>query len=184
MKKVTFEIVTNGCGTLSLLEIMTMEAPKTAVEAAEIRLGNWFEHLPEWSHRNETWKDPERFVFQWEERDWFAIGWCLFSLDRISPIPITAEMLVKSGFIETRCFEIIPEFNQGGTYYVKQGCGGALHFCFMENVDNGLVFKIESEVDKKRKIFSGNEIPHIKYIHQLQNIFHSLTGTELEIKWR
>ena len=151
-----------------------MEAPKNAVEAAEIRLGNWFEHLPEWSYRNETWKDPDRFVFQWEERDWFAIGECLFSLDRISPIPITAEILVKSGFSESVDLRDTKRYHKRATDFLLD---------FRESVGGVVELYINTRTDHARSLFVSTQMPHIKYVHQLQNIHYSLTGTELEIKW-
>jgi hypothetical protein len=162
-----------------------MEAPATAVNPSEIRLGNWFEHHPVWSHRNHIkCADPDRFVFQWEERDWSAIGECLFSLDCISPIPITAEMLVKSGFSEREHY-IIPKQNRvllRYELYVK--CEyGSVGFDFFENADGYLCFYLDFMEPDLGEV-GTKKIHHIKYVHQLQNIHYSITGQELEIKWK
>jgi hypothetical protein len=145
-----------------------MEAPATAVNPSEIRLGNWFEHHPVWSHRNHIkCADPDRFVFQWEERDWAAIGEGLFSLDYISPIPITAEMLVKSGFAEVNTGHFPTE-------YVLFSPDSRVAFSFS---GDDLLFELQIGE-------AFLQLPHIKYVHQLQNIHYSITGQELEIKWK
>ena len=62
----------------------------------EIRIGNWFEHLPEWSYRNQELKS---FLFQWEASDWYALGECTLSLDYIKPIDLSPEILEKCRFV-------------------------------------------------------------------------------------
>ena len=87
------------------------------------------------------------------------------NLDEVEFIPLTEEWLLKFGF------------------------------SFKED-DLGFYFKWELKDDKKEFGFyvPGDEHPHrykyycggwngeIKYVHQLQNLYFALTGTELELK--
>lgn len=78
----------------------------------------------------------------------------------IEPITLTDEVLVKCGFVKigvlTLSFEnFLFEIGLNGDDFVKQKYTLRINGC--------LVIKV-------------------KYIHQLQNIFYSLTGKELEVK--
>lgn len=81
-------------------------------------------------------------------------------IDDLSPIPLTPEILEKCGFKK-----IIAD-------------GGAVGY--YEYYDNG---KYETSVLSKWGItLMGIDSIHIKYLHQLQNLFYALCGKELEIK--
>lgn len=82
------------------------------------------------------------------------------SLDRIQPIPLTPEWLVKFGFVRGR------EDTDSNVYYGK----GKQLFDIMFNTRNFLMYKM---------VVIGTPI---LYVHQIQNIIYSLTGQELEIK--
>jgi hypothetical protein len=99
----------------------------------------------------------------------FKTVWCIdntdFSSDQIStydPIPVTEEWLVKLGFHKQ------PKEILGNKYFL-------LGF-FIEIKDGiGIIYK------EGKGLFNFIEIVHIKYIHQLQNIYFALTGKELKI---
>lgn len=85
-----------------------------------------------------------------------------FSLEVPMPIPLTPEWLEKCGFEKTTAlvdrYEI--PFKDSGHIFMNEG----------ENV-----LKIEVE-------YIPIELEHIKYVHQLQNLYLDLTGKELIIK--
>jgi hypothetical protein len=77
-----------------------------------------------------------------------------------SPITITHEILEKCGFEKTK-YEHKIEAGTYGTIYYKNGVT-SLHYAI----------GWESEEE---------EVSHIKYLHQLQNLYFALTGEELNI---
>lgn len=82
-------------------------------------------------------------------------------LGRISPIPLTEEMLLKCGFNydkEEDCWKIC------GLFIRKEDCG----------------FRIYIECEDAW--YSGCYFNDFRYLHQLQNIYFDLTGKELEVK--
>lgn len=152
---------------------MTMEAPVTAVNPSEIRLGNWFRYIPE-SYFGPNCDD----VFQFTQKSWRWIAEIGIDIgSAISPIPITADILVKSGFAEvntgTSWAGYSKSFGNSNQYQID--------FFFGLNIeDSGLEIRGNSEFGNYETLIY---LPHIKYVHQLQNIHYSITGQELEIKW-
>lgn len=82
----------------------------------------------------------------------------VFTQDKLiwGPIPLTEEWLVKFGFID---------------------CNYTMDF-------GELTFSWASRVISTgvRNGWSCDQYPHIRYVHQVQNLYFALTGTELEIK--
>lgn len=81
----------------------------------------------------------------------------------IYPIPLTEEWLLKFGFVITANDETD---------------------IMMKHVnDHRMQVDIEKSGDKEVSVFFCNTwMPHIKYLHQLQNLYFALNGEELEIK--
>ena len=69
------------------------------------------------------------------------------------PIPLTEEWLLKLGFEKIRTFDVFPTF-----------------FRNKINVNDGIVY-----------VCGCGFLNHIKYVHQLQNLYHALTGEELTL---
>jgi hypothetical protein len=83
-----------------------------------------------------------------------------------NPIPITAEWLIKLGFKKTQSFGLEPAYwkaDKEHTFEIEWDSKTGVDF-ICSGADIGLLF------------------PHIKYVHQLQNLYFALTGTDLEIK--
>ena len=82
------------------------------------------------------------------------------SVEKIKPIPITEEWLLKFGFISNPYQD---RYDLVNIYF--QGC----KLCF--------------ECDKTKGFTELwiSEFPNIKYVHQLQNLFHIVTGSELQL---
>jgi len=83
----------------------------------------------------------------------------------VKPIPITEEWLKKFGF----------EYIEDTEYYWKQNP--------LENWGYRLVeFPRGTWVISQGFMNKFNELAHINYVHQLQNLYFALTGEELEIQ--
>ena len=86
----------------------------------------------------------------------------------IEPIPLTEEWLVKFGM------KLYDGFSEKRVIYIEK-----------HKYDTSLITYSQKEGIVR---FSNGEqkgstlIPHIKHVHQLQNLYHSLTGKELTIK--
>ena len=72
----------------------------------------------------------------------------------IQPIPLTEEWLLKFGFEKNITTDLHPTFSYD-----------------ILNVNDGIVY-----------VLNYGFVNHIKYIHQLQNLYFALTGEELKIK--
>lgn len=124
------------------------------IKANELRIGSLV---------YDTDKDITREIIEIDRTHvyFFGGGACRFEL--LPPIPITEELLIKLGFKEKH-----QQFELNGF----QIDGIVVHFSFD---------KWRSDYDVESCDFT--EIPvEIKYVHQLQNLYHALTGEELTLK--
>lgn len=95
----------------------------------------------------------------------------------LQPIPLSEEVLLKSGFIK---------YQWQDAFYKKIPYGCSLYIHFFKDeilVSLSVVSKDGKNEDKKKHIKIGNKdyFKNIKYLHQLQNIYYALTGEELEV---
>ena len=125
------------------------------LDVNDLMIGNWVKHDPsEWSYRNNDNVDLGNIYFQWEDRDWVALNECTLSIEALSAIPLTEEILLKCE----------------GSLFI-----GDSHFkCY--NI-NGM--EINFIDDKWVEYVSRVEI---KYLHELQNIYYWRTKKNLQIK--
>jgi hypothetical protein len=84
-----------------------------------------------------------------------------YSMDQVSPIPLTPEILEAAGF-EKGC--LTKRINEDWFIYYN----------------DGMWLQVEKQ-GKRDYICERISQFHIKYVHQLQNYFHALTGSELTI---
>jgi len=76
-----------------------------------------------------------------------------YHTENIKPIPLTEEWLLKLGFVSNP---------------------------YQDRYDKG-IFHIECDKTKGKIDLWVYGSPHIKYIHQIQNLYHALTGLDLQI---
>lgn len=90
----------------------------------------------------------------------------------IKGIPISEEWLLKLGFQRQ---------NHSKDWFVKDLVDGfTLYYNFGSALYKGLTLEGNGGYD-----FEGDvDLKHIKYVHQLQNLYFALTGEELTIKER
>jgi hypothetical protein len=125
------------------------------IKATDLRVGNLLNY-----HTAEGDILPSKM--DWQDFKWIDEDEKGFNLVH-SPIPITEELLIKAGF---RLYE---------TGY----------FC-LDILGEKFYFTIGAKYDKTPKIIMDNgkdalsyTLKHIQHLHQLQNLYHALTGEEL-----
>ena len=91
----------------------------------------------------------------------------MFKLEYLNPIPLTEEWLLKFGFTE-RSFK---GYNRK-FYKTVNNILFVIPFCISFDSINYYY-----PVDEEYQIFIN-----LKYVHQLQNLYFSLTGEELTLK--
>lgn len=124
------------------------------IQANEVRIGNWIEY------DNRFFQiDTIAEVFPTLNTGEFGIG--VVDWNNIKPIPLTEEILFKCCFILdfNDCYTDV-----NGNFYLFINRGNVL------GLNNGNIYYSAS----KGAI-------HIKYLHQLQNLYFALIGKELEI---
>ena len=127
------------------------------MKAQELRLGNLiYYHIKDKLNEPEEW-DAENIV------DCFDIAQMVENpeTNEYKPIPLTEEWLLKFGFIDV----------------------GNVDFLIAQPTKYIASFK--AGINDKFGLFAWNNIKlneiEIKYVHQLQNLYYSLTGTDLTI---
>lgn len=129
------------------------------MDCKELRIGNYIRQVK--THNGFEW-DKIRTVAAINKEGYLSVnvlepnerGVTLSKLkiDKFSPIPLTEEWLVKFGFKK------LPTYNQ----YQKGEC--------FINIDYN---------KKMLFIYNGANKSELHYVHQLQNLYFALTGTEL-----
>lgn len=124
------------------------------MKANELRIGNWVE-VPKDA------RYEERFI-KWENENFYHIHQGYLEFEDIFPIPLTEEWLVKFGFTKSRYNKNI--FEIGQVYELRPHTEEIGFFEFgWVNDESGYIASVQ-------------------YVHQLQNLYFSLTGEELEIQ--
>ena len=134
------------------------------IKSNELRIGNWVNIF-----RTPKDKSMSPFkieeIYKWDMDDkYYVIVDSTFSVNidtGIEPIPLTEEMLLKCGFEQL-------SIGDGYNYILSiNGFGWSVN---LKSNDVGFDFLEYQSITK------------VKHLHQLQNLYHSLTGEELEIK--
>lgn len=124
------------------------------IKAGDIMLNNWFHVNGYPMYVDSIFRDTVYLEFEGNEGDVWEEN-----IKDLKPIQLTEDILVKAGFEEL--------------YKSK----------YTRKLEHKVYFFIEWIERPYQKCIYYNNHPfeHIKYLHQLQNLFKSLTGTDLKI---
>lgn len=91
------------------------------------------------------------------------LGWNALGFDDLldSPLPLSNDVVRALGFVESMAGD--------GTYYIE--CTGITGLLWIGYKNGRVTIEINSD---------EVELPHIKYAHQIQNLYLELSGKELE----
>lgn len=133
--------------------------------ASELRIGNYVMYNKQFCEVHVI--APE--VCQTKGKNMSMISGSPIKYKNLHPIPLTEDLLLKLGF------------KSGNEYINTQGHWTKNKFGLMqckwdEEKDSFHLFRTPNG---DLQYFRHGTIPHIEYVHQLQNIYHSLTGQEL-----
>ena len=154
-----------------------------AINPRELRIGNWVRHSAKWSYRQPNNGPCSEFDFQWEERDWYAIGECTFDFELIRPIPLTEEWIKRKP-------SSIKKWKGNGADYQPETSKTRQAFYELSDCIS-LVFQTwswrkteDSEWTHDHSILLEfhHEFIHLtkNEVHTLQNLYFGLTGEELD----
>lgn len=128
------------------------------MKAQELRIGNYY------------MIDGRCFKMDIKMMYAFCSGSFLYDIDKILGIPLTEDILLKCGFTVKSLIDI--EQDRITVYHHEKLGYLSRDFAYAINDTNEYC-----EMDNLLKL----SVP-MNYIHQLQNLFHSITGEELEVK--
>lgn len=126
------------------------------MEANELRIGNWIDTIHGFAIVDSVNKNVYNSVF-------VKLKGFSGSYDKINPIPLTPEILENAGF------KIINHIH-GYSFYTMNREG-------RHNKD-----KPNIDIYQSNTLYCGYRVNHCKYLHQLQNLYFTLTGEELKIE--
>jgi hypothetical protein len=113
-------------------------------------------------------------IIKWNQSNWYAIGECIEFIEWFEPIPLTEEWLLKFGFKGEKGIYHILICEEDKRINKKE--------LRLDVDDDGwYVDIIEYDEQLDSEMYSIN-ISKIKHVHQLQNLYFTLTGQELEFK--
>jgi len=130
------------------------------MDASELRIGNWVRHTSNYSHRNRD--ESSIFDFIFDQSDFYGDSECTISIENdITPIPLDDEWMMRFGFVNQ-----FDEWHLNSVTLESHSYGDDMTGLFYPLRDRGLMDM------------------HVKHVHQLQNLYHALTGEELTLKAR
>lgn len=133
------------------------------MKAAELRIGNWYTHIGGKSHTDIQINIQLMMkIFNGSDLE--------YSLDDFQDIPLTEEWLVKFGFEKNSTekthdsWRLEIDIKGGNTNEI------VFHITKIEEVEDWGSYVVNN-------LWAAN---NFEYVHQLQNLFHALTGKEIE----
>lgn len=128
----------------------------------ELRVGNLVQTL------NNDFFDGD--AIDWSLDMFYWVAECVYNIEDFKPIPLTEEILLDCGFSIT-CdpenvhykINVCNEYNE--KFVINRKVGYDVFYIQHKDCNDYLHFTTQ-----------------IKHVHQLQNLFHSITGQELEFK--
>lgn len=136
------------------------------MKASELRIGNLTEYFikDNLDERKEWWE-----VNTLDINDISDIDRLGFELAGYRPIPITEECLLKFGFVI-----------RNKHYSLNYG-GESMRYAFFDIPRNKFILYFHGKFGFNCEEGRKNEDYCIVYVHQLQNLYFALTGTELTL---
>lgn len=127
------------------------------IQANELRIGNWvqMQDVPNGSEMPGS-------MFQWDSAHWWDVETSRLRVSMLNPIPLTPEILEKCGFHKHNNAWVLDDFSE--TDYNKD-------FFTIWNIHDG-----------NYHLNTTNFPVELHSLHQLQNLYFALTGTELNIE--
>lgn len=130
------------------------------IQETELRIGNWIES---YKRHHKVRGLSSGSTIRTEEGEWLAPVFC-------NGIPLSPELLEKAGFV-------LCERNEDGDLW-RNGKFTVIH---THTIDVGESNTIEIIRVRAFFLHGYHNDCHIRYLHQLQNLFYSLTGEELSL---
>lgn len=91
-------------------------------------------------------------------------------IDKIKPVAISPDILLKCGFVFNRNNELCIEINDIASHLELMSGAGGFYYPSITQTPQG---------DEERTVYFNR----IDSLHQLQNLIHSLTGSELNVNF-
>ena len=160
------------------------------MKAEELRIGNFILDNEAEATKTIYWRVEQISQYRIGDKRigvLFRGGSCWTVMDCIEPIPLTEEWLKKFGFNGE--FKTIK--TQNVKDYNRPECNYKVQISFQDINHKDGVFEIwhsilDAKMDYNDELYevatTPIAYPHIKHVHQLQNLYFALTGTELELK--
>lgn len=122
------------------------------IEAQQLRIGNWVLHKGHEVQVEDICNGDDMHCFR--SGPMSAFGSC-------NSIPLSSDVLERCGF--------------------EKGCLAKMinDDWFIHWTDDCLWIQVEVYVKYEKSVCERTALTHIKYLHQLQNLYYSLTGEEL-----
>ena len=147
------------------------------LRATDLRIGNWIaDHNEEkrfFKVEQITYSDKSNVYYIH-----YNNGCTKCQVKYLDPIPLSEEVLLKCGF---------EKYQWQNAMYIKTVFGHLyLHFYKDRIITSFKSITYDYEGQKMKSLgFIGRKesVENIIYLHQLQNLFYSLTGEELEVRW-
>lgn len=142
------------------------------MEAKELRKGNYVQDVVsgEWMIIDEIGENIGAVIIN---RDKYPLpeGW------QMGPIPLTPEILEKAGFYQ------LPHFTVNNGWHLDIGRDRVITVACV-GTPNEMIFLCEEDKPKVKNInvLRNFDYDGKTYLHQLQNIVHSITSKELKIE--
>lgn len=122
------------------------------MRAEDLRIGNYYEDDMERVGKLLKWVSSKKVELKME------FSKLLIDFDCLEPIPLTEEWLVKFGFKKPAHSWV------GDKFHLTEWDDSPLNWCVSLNKNNGVL------------------VLKLKHVHQLQNLYHALCGSELILK--
>lgn len=123
------------------------------MKANELRIGNWVNSLFCYVIVKEIYQD-NKIAVRYESRKQEVLP-----IKDFNPVPLTPETLKMCGFV-----------------YDSEDNGDSL-------AESYVLDKLVWSVGLKEMYYNNEPLPHIEYLHQLQNLVFALTGKELKVNF-